>query len=357
MTLENVFIGNKVVQRVYLNNAIIYQANGWESLPSTYQELWTKNYNFSTASNINTCFDTKNNLIITYTNSTKTAFMCKISPEGALLWNISIGSSIKTYNIKSDNNDNIYCVVSDYISGSASSYTSKIIKVDTHGNSTSYDMSTRLQINSVTYDSSHIYIGATTEQWSYAFLMIYDYSGKLEKSYQYGFQYCPSIVTNDKSDIYLSTLSSVYQIKKDDLSKANSISELGNTYRYNSSLLLDDLNNLYLNNKNELWKYSTLNKTKTIIKLKNVDYGNIYNISLDYQGNMYVFCYETQAGQVDYWYKKYSSNGSEIWTMKMPSDKTLNVSAIDNSGNIYIIYFDVSGYINLKKMINLVKKG
>lgn len=72
---------------------------------------------------------------------------------------------------------------------------------------------------------------------------------------------------------------------------------------------------------------------------------------------MYVFCYETQTGQVDYWYKKYSSNGSEIWTIKMPSDKAINVSAIDSNGNIYIVYVDVYGYIYIKKLINLIKKG
>ena len=91
MTLSNVFIGKKVVQQIYMNNALIYQANGWQSLPSTPQIVWQKQCGTG-MSPYSSAFDSKNNLVISYYYS-NACWLMKLDPDGNVLFNKKIDTA------------------------------------------------------------------------------------------------------------------------------------------------------------------------------------------------------------------------------------------------------------------------
>ena len=103
MDLSNIFIGNKVVQRAYYRDALLYKSNGWETLPSTFQKVFTKNYNMGTFRAATTDLD--NNLYI----ATSGGYISKLDPDGNIIWQKSYISDWTDVDLKISNNK-IFCV-------------------------------------------------------------------------------------------------------------------------------------------------------------------------------------------------------------------------------------------------------
>lgn len=82
--LNNIFIGNKVVKQAFLNDALIYQSNGWEPTPSTMQQVWSREFSEITGSYTKHPIlkvDSKNNIIAMMPN-----VIFKLNVDGNLLW-------------------------------------------------------------------------------------------------------------------------------------------------------------------------------------------------------------------------------------------------------------------------------
>ena len=103
MTLSNIFIGKRVVQQAFLNDAQIYQSKGWQPLPSTMQIVLEKNYtevDNSTIVSVKT--DSNSNIVIA-----KQSEILKTDSDGELLWQRKI-SNIVTDIVISENDNILY---------------------------------------------------------------------------------------------------------------------------------------------------------------------------------------------------------------------------------------------------------
>lgn len=101
MTLSNIFIGKRVVQQTFLNDAQIYQSKGWQPLPSTMQIVLEKNYtevDNSTIVSVKT--DSNSNIVID-----KQSEILKTDSDGELLWQRKISNTVT--DIVISENDNI----------------------------------------------------------------------------------------------------------------------------------------------------------------------------------------------------------------------------------------------------------
>jgi hypothetical protein len=112
--LSNIFIGDKVVQQVYLNDALMYQSNGWQALPTTPQEVWVKQYPMGThpvpisiTLYALSAIDSANNIIIVEGD-----IITKIDSEGVVIWTTKLQEAPNVYTIfcflQIDSDDNIW---------------------------------------------------------------------------------------------------------------------------------------------------------------------------------------------------------------------------------------------------------
>ena len=104
--LNNIFIGNKVVKQAFLNDAVIYQSNGWETLPSTMQQVWSREFSEINGSNTKhpiVKVDSQNNIIAMMPN-----VIFKLNAaDGSLLWKIYFPDE-SLFSMEVGDNDCIY---------------------------------------------------------------------------------------------------------------------------------------------------------------------------------------------------------------------------------------------------------
>lgn len=355
MTLSNVFMGKKVVQQIYMNNALIYQANGWQSLPSTPQIVWQKKCGTGT-SFYSSAFDSKNNLVLSYYYS-NASWMMKLDPDGNVLWNKKIDTADnKKFDIYIDSNDFIYCMTTYEVS--SSSYKTIIRKLDINGNQVkSFDISSDLGRNvptCVTYDDDYVYVtfGIITPT-----ICTYDHSGLLNSSKSgvtYNGIYCMAINGNN---VYFGTTTGIYKVSKSGLgnSTKNGILIINSSA---TKIVFDQFDNLYFtytnNTTNNFFGKYSLSKNQLcwpIVRLSDSSY--IIDMCIDYQCNVYVTCYKYLPNNSKYQITKYSADGQLQWSVDMTSSSSSAIVMADTNCNIY----QVDNGLYITKSINLVKKG
>lgn len=340
MTLSNIFFGKKVVQQAYLNNALIYQSKGWETLPSTCSEVWTKSYDKADAV-CSVAKDDSDNLYVSSNNS-----VYKIDSEGNLKWEYVISNASTTTSIVVFSTY-IYCAYIEYSFG-------YVAKIDTNGNLISTLGVHDLAPNSPTYyftdmqkDSNNIYAITFSHllKLNQDFKVIDDVD---ISSAAYNLN-AECIAINSGPYIFIGTTGYGFRLNKSNLK--NSISLPGYSFLFSTdSIAMDNIGNLYLgsSSQNGPIKYDAENCQA--IKLLSPD--TTYTLCLDNQENVY---FVMNSGT--YQLAKYSSDGTEIWETNIPASNGHIKIVTDSNDNIYVAYIDSNSKLAIKKFINLVKEN
>ena len=356
MSLDNVFMGKRVVQQIYLKNALIYQSKGWETLPSAPQVEWTKKFG-SIGSTLGDCaMDQDNNIYFLGLN-----YICKISSEGGLVWKKTISSSIGM-RMCIDHDNNIYIAVADN--------PCKVQKFDKNGNVVkTVDLSYRMdRFSDFISDNDHLYLSGTYNNHYDDYLYVLDKSLNI---IQHRNTRADALITSDESSyIYFSNTLNLKYIEKSNFISGDEITiNINPPYNITTSsaniikLIMDDMGNIYyITDSLGVYKYNINTKNTTKLSdARNVRKG----LCLDYQNNIYCLKYSrSDSSSIAYLANlvKTSSDGTLIYDtqiFKTDSDTNLinGVLFADNNGNIYFIYENSNNELLITKIINLVKKG
>lgn len=357
MTLSNVFMGKKVVQQIYMNNALIYQANGWQPLPSTPQTVWQKILGNGNAY-YSVKFDNNNNLVMTYYYNNATWAM-KVDPDGNVLWNNRIDTTDNVQlDIYIDKNNYIYCVTT-YTTGQYI-YKSVIRKIDSNGNlvksvDITIDISRHKPI-SITYDENYIYILDNS-----SCIYTYDLSGTLISA-KSGITYSSSrCIFANQDYILIGASTAIYKVPKSGIGNSTKNGVEICNYTYANKMKFDQYNNLYYmsgsgsinepTEQHELTKFSLVDNKKSWPSIAMLSSSYIIDFCIDYQCNIYVLCYDSSVSK--YLMNKYGADGTLQWSTDLYNPFSNAVVAVDTNGNVY----QVGASLCIKKLINLIKKG
>lgn len=358
MTLSNVFIGKKVVQQIYLNNAIIYQSKGWETLPCAPTEVWTKNYDGAGNSYIRSAdTDKDNNLYAT----TSFGNVYKLNSEGEVLWKKYLNAEY----LKIDTDNNIYVVAYKKIDTNQVDRT--IIKIDDGGNiieefnlSKLSGYTNLVNFESLAIDSSNLYIIYTYDSSHY--FVILSKTGKL--LFETASYNCNQVATDNGKYYYINNRQDILKCNKSNFSSELVLNKDVPKYGFGGDdipvyMLMDNMGNLIYRSY-----YSGMFKLDPTGKLlsKASSMGTYFNKTnaVDYQNNVYGINEPTNS-QINI--KKVSSDGTAIYDtamIKNPADINSAFQgrlAVDSNGNVYYVYADSDYILKVKKMINVVKKG
>lgn len=361
MTLSNIFFGKKVVQQAYLNNALIYQSKGWETLPSTCMEEWTKDYDDAT-SYIYDCAIDLDNKIYVVTNNGKNNVI-KLDSDGKIIWK----KYYKDANhVKIDSNSNAFIV--SYTDDSYHHIT--INKLDSNGNGESVNVGKVIQnynldrCKDFVVDDDFFYFSCfdynDDKYINYYYLVITDKKGNL-LNYKTVDSNVNCIESDNNRYLYYSDGHQLFRISKKDLT--NNVQINSNVGNYNDSdyikkITIDSLGNIIC-----MTTYSGAIMVdrfgKQIAKYDFNSYVSPY-MCTDYKGNIYGFSIKNNESNNKL--TKYSSDSTLIFRTD-----TLNISGSGNSnsfnnlvtdyhGNIYYLYC-FENELTIKKLINIEKKG
>lgn len=332
MTLSNIFFGKKVVQKAYLNNALIYESKGWQTLPSTCTEVWTKSYE-KVGSIRAIVKDDSDNIYIGSDN-----MVYKFDPDGNLKWKCAVGTVTvmitaivvyPTYIYCSDNNGDFF-------------------KIDINGNLLSNSKITSfLPVSSTDYivdmqkDDDYIYAIALNKLIKLnSNLAVIDNVGITNNT-------C-CLTTNNGPYVFVGTNNYGIRFEKNNLK--NSTNLPGHSYYFvTGSITLDNIGNLYLGSHTQtvLLKYD-VESCRLITDLSS---SYISDLCTDNQENCYIAVSSVLL-------KKYSSDGTLIWdNVPIPASNDNMKVITDSNGNIYVAYIDSNGMLTIKKFINLVKEN
>ncbi len=340
MTLSNIFFGKKVVQQAYLNNALIYQSKGWETLPSTCSEVWTKSYDTVNA----VCSVAKDGLDNLYVASENSVY--KIDSDGNLMWKYAISNAVEIPSIVVFPTY-IYCA---YLASNNLGY---VAKIDNNGNLIStVDVhslapnSASSHFNDMQKDSNNIYAITQSHllKLNQDFKVIDDVDISSYTSY-----IATRIAINNGPYIFIGTKYYGFRLNKSDLK--NSIILPNYSFLFSTdSIAMDNIGNLYLgsSSQNGPIKYDAENCQA--IELLSPD--NTYALCLDNQENVY-FVMNSGTFRL----AKYSSDGTEIWETNIPASNGRIKIVTDSNNNIYVAYVDKNSKLAIKKFINLVKES
>lgn len=372
MTLSNIFFGKKVVQQAYLNNALIYQSKGWETLPSTCTEVWTKEYGIQ--SNLySLTIDLDNNI---YALGNKSLY--KFDSNGEILWQKDFSkepeNNISYLQLNSTNNS---VFVMRSTGSDKSPYHFYIDEFSSDGSiKNEYDIRAIIggsfnSVNGYIVDDGYIYINVyyySTYDYSYSnrYLVkidmlekkqvqiaqnIYINSGCLVSYGKYLYAAVDYGPVNPNSGKYL------VKFNKEDLNKAATINnwiDTSDSYNQIDSITTDKLGNIiYKTFRNGTFKYNVDSTSK--VKLPIDEYNDNAIIHVDYQQNIYVIEYVNQPSTLSSNLLKISSDNTLIY--KIPIKDNVNAAfTVDYQGNIYYSW-NLSGQTYIKKLINIEKKG
>lgn len=349
MTLSNIFFGKKVVQRAYLNNALIYQSKGWQTLPSTCTEVWTKS--IEKISGIGAI--TKDELDNLYIGIDQ--YLCKIDSDGKLIWKTdlladkgSVESSVIDSIILSKNY--IYCAISySMVDNGNTDWFYYLSKLDSNGNlinivPISSVLPNSSYITEMVKDYSNIYVVSSTRLYKFDLdFKLIDYVTMSDSA--------RCLTTNNGPYVFVGTYNYGIRFEKNNLK--NSISLPGNNSSFYTGLIvMDNIGNLYLGSASEaaLLKYDVEN-CKLITTLSLYD---TFALCTDNQENVY---FAQNSSTNTYQLKKYSSDGTLIWdNVPIPASNNNMKVITDNNNNIYVAYIDSNRMLAIKKLINLVKE-
>lgn len=366
MDLSNIFIGNKVVQRAYYRDALLYKSNGWQTLPSTFQKVFTKNYNMGTFRAAITDLD--NNLYI----ATSGGYISKFDPDGNIIWQKSYISDWIDVDLKISNN-NIFCVFN--VNSGNTSRLLQCIVIDVNGKQiTNYEFekifNCAVGMQNATFDNEYIYISIGLYSPAKKYIIKMDYNGNIvSKKELNNLDSMPIITTNNGPYLF----AGFYEKASDDTRKI--IKYYKNNFDNNVVLnykigagnspiqIVIDNNNDFIvavdatvmkadgESGNELWNA----------------YAYAFSLAIDSQNNIYSFSYTLNTNsKKEFFLKKFSSDGTKIWQIdnEFPildsyKDVVMPLPAkviVDKHDNIYCIYTNTAGNLEIKKFINLIKE-
>lgn len=351
MTLSNIFFGKKVVQQAYLNNALIYQSNGWQTLPSTCTEAWTKNVGIVNSNTVDQCvIDSNNNIYVLVDHR-----IFKLNSEGILIWSKIINGIER---IAIDTNNDVYIALILYDNDGSSFL--HIAKLDNNGNIEKEFKPTGLLSNFVTnfaLDNNYFYISVYYNNTSNKFLLKIDKQGKVVDSTNNYELNNSTLVASDDSYLYAGFVNNLIKIDKNNIDNYTVQYKAASSYSI-KNLLLDGLGNIiFLHGTNDVFRYNF--ETKTTIKYGIYASNVNCSLALDYQKNLYyIYTERNGVGAYQVYLVKYSSDGSLIFKNQILTDSS-NSSGIlvtDQYGNVYYMSID-SNQMSIKKLINIEKKG
>lgn len=361
MTLSNIFFGKKVVQQAYLNNALIYQSNGWQTLPSICTEVWTKNY--AKVSNMGAVVkDDQDNIYIGADQ-----FLIKMNSEGKIIWKTDTfsGKNIVQGNIKTIILGKTYIYISESYSileNGNNNWFYYLAKIDKDGflvNNVAIDNAIPKTSNGIKMvaDKTNVY------GFSNGNVYKFDLNMNLINYVNIGTFSANDLATNnDGPYLFISGVDptvgyKIIRIFKNDFSK-NAVYAPEVSYVGINILKMDTIGNVYMasDRNNLVFKYNAYNG-KLITQLILGSGAKCFDISLDFQENVYIG-YTNNNNGTNYLLRKYSSDGTLIWdNVPIPASNN-NIKIItDSNGNIYVAYIDSSSMLAIKKLINIEKKG
>lgn len=350
MTLSNIFFGKKVVQQAYLNNALIYQSKGWETLPSTCTEVWTKEFGIVNTDTFDQCLTDINNNIYVLTHYQ----IFKLNSEGTLIWSKTIADIQR---IAIDTNNDVYIALAD------TNY-SYIAKLDNNGNiENKFKASGYLcnVITNFTVDDNYFYLSGNynndTNRWFYEI----DKQGKLIKKIDLNLDKS-TLVAND-SFLYAGLENKLIKIDKSNISNYTPVCTTPSSYTI-GNVVLDGLGNAIVTDiYGAVYKYNFENKVTTEYSRRIVDSNP--TIALDYQKNLYFISDESNGTGNILGLIKFSSDGTLIFDTQILINHDTSMFHgkldVDNNGNIYYLYNKYNSNLNyslmVKKIINIEQKG
>lgn len=352
MSLDNVFMGKKVVQQIYLKNALIYQSKGWETLPSAPQVEWTKSYDNKSKPITDSAIDQNSNIYVCSQES-----VCKIDADGTLVWSMSF-PNITSIKVCVDENTNVYVAL---VNGSCL----EIKKLAPNGTTLCSNSNFNLKvsiINAIVIDNSNLYIsGKDTD----SFLCKFDKDLKIIQ--QTAISANALMTTNESPYLFFCQGGYLESIEKKDIEHSspktlNSKAPYGlsSNDSYILDIVLDNLGNIfYTTNYLGTYKYKASNQE--IIKWAD---STTKMLCIDYQQNLYCIK-RLMTSDISIYSAnliKTSSDGTLIYNSQIAQNENIftigtGQMLVDNNGNIYLIYKKTSGELLITKIINLVKKG
>ncbi len=359
MTLSNIFFGKKVVQQAYLNNALIYQSKGWETLPSTCTEVWTKDFGALGVIDtkiISQCVTDSNNNIYVLSNND----LFKLNSEGSFIWAQTI-KGIKYVSIDSNNDVYIALTIYDY---NSNPYI-YIAKLDDNGNIQKEFKANGNIANYATnfaLDDKYFYISVNYNTNYNKYFNKIDREGKIVDQISLQLNNSTLVVADD-SFLYAGLGSNLIKIDKNNISNYTVEYKIPNDYSI-LNIILDELGNvIVIDTTGAVYKYNFENNAS--IKYRERAITSNLSFTLDYQKNLY-FTSDGSNGTDNAMYLiKYSSDGTLIFETKILTDQNDSIFYgklhVDSNGNIYYLYNKYnsgSGYsLTIKKLINIEKKG
>lgn len=337
--LSNIFFGKKVVQKAYLNNALIYESKGWQTLPSTCTEVWTKSY--EKVGSIRAITKDDNNNV--YIGADQ--YLYKMDPDGNLKWKCAAKTSVDSYTITA------IVIFPTYIYYSDNN--GDFFKIDINGNFLSNSKITSfLPVSSTDYiydmkkDDDTIYATIT----SGILFKLNSNLAVIDKVTVPNGAGC--LATNNGPYVFVGTSNYGMRVEKSNLKNSTSLSGTYSDFN-TTSIAMDNIGNLYLGSSNftVVLKYDVES-----CKLLSTFYpSQAYALYIDNQENVYIAYYSNT-----YQLKKYSSDGTLIWdNVQIPTTTSYasHTKVItDSNNNIYVAYMDSNSILTIKKFINLVKE-
>ena len=340
MTLSNIFFGKKVVQQAYLNNALIYQSKGWETLPSTCTEAWTKSYDKADAA-CSVAKDDSDNLYVSSNNS-----VYKIDSDGNLMWKYAISNAVEIPSIVVFPTY-IYCA---YLASNNLGY---VAKIDNNGN-----LISTVDVHSLAPNSASSYFNDMQKDSNNIYAITQSHLLKLNQDFKviddvdissYTGNAATRIAINNGPYIFIGTTLYGFRLNKSDLKNSIILPEYSFLFS-TDSIAMDNIGNLYLGSSSQNGPIKYDAKNCQAIKLLSPD--RTYTLCLDNQENVY---FVMNSGT--YRLAKYSSDGTEIWETNIPASNGRIKIVTDSNNNIYVAYIDSNSKLAIKKFINLVKEN
>lgn len=338
--LSNIFFGKKVVQKAYLNNALIYQSKGWQTLPSTCTEVWTKSYE-KVGSIRAIVKDDSDNLYIGADQ-----YLYKIDPDGNLKWKCAVKIGVDSYTITAIVIFPTYIYCSCYTnSASRNGY---MAKIDTNG-----DLISCIYGNEILPNLGLDYVEDMKRDKDYIYAITTSKVAKLDSNltmidYVTMSDSARCLTTNNGPYVFVGTNNYGIRFEKNNLK--NSTNLPGYSYYFAiDSITMDNIGNLYLGSHTQsvLLKYDV----ESCGLITNLSSSYISDLCTDNQENCYIAVSSVSL-------KKYSSDGTLIWdNVPIPASNNNMKVITDSNGNIYVAYIDSNGMLTIKKFINLVKEN
>ncbi|WP_294836236.1 hypothetical protein [uncultured Lactobacillus sp.] len=341
MTLSNIFFGKKVVKQAYLNNALIYQSKGWETLPSTCTETWTKSYDKADAV-CSVAKDDSDNLYVSSNNS-----VYKIDSEGNLKWEYVISDATTTTSI-------VVFPTYIYCAYSASYNFGYVAKIDTNGN-----LISTAGVHDLTPDSSYYFFDDMQKDSNNIYAITHSHLLKLNQdlkviddvdisSAAHGCN-AECIAINNGPYIFVGTSNYGFRLDKSNFKNSISLPEYSFLFS-TDSIAMDNIGNLYLGSSTQKGPIKYDAENCQAIKILSLNYN--YALCLDNQENVYFVMHSDT-----YRLAKYSSDGTEIWETNIPASSDHIKIVTDSNNNICVAYVDNNSKLAIKKFINLVKEN